>query len=946
SLVSLPGRAHDPALPWRTITTPHFEVHFHAGTYELAVRVAQAAEAALKKISAALEHRQANRIQLIISDQTDSANGFATVLPYNTVHLLASAPENLSILNDFDDHIWILVSHELTHIVHMDTISGLPAAFNMIFGRTVFPNGAQPTWFTEGLAVHFESSLSSAGRIRSSLFKMFLRTAVLAGVFPEIDQVSGTMQAWPQGTAPYLYGAFFIDYLVRRFGETALTDLSQRMGGMLVPWTLNIVARNELGSDYVSLYEDWRQTELLSAQATLKKLQQEGLTPFRFLTRRAQFQQNPRLSPGSGQILYYSAPTNRWPTMRLVAKDGSNDRILTEVNNNAGATFTPDGRAIIYSQTDIVDQFYVFNDLFHLDLETGRTTRLTRGARARSPDISPDGRSIVFVQNRTSHSQLMLAGLDDNDFKNQTIVQLTNFTNGAQLYTPRFSPDGRHVVFSATTLAGGRNIWLLQLDDHSLKKLTDQRFMDLDPVFSPSGGKIFFSSDRTGIYNIYSLNISTLEISRLTNLVTGAFTPDPAPDESGLAFTVFGKDGFDIAWLDLPLAALPTENSREPRPDPPYVESQEEYPVETYQPWSTLWPRAWFPIYGADPWGSTYGLMVAGRDALGKLDYKVELTFGPEEKQVYLDLSILTRLFYPSLYMYVGRHVYRYYNEALINDRPFAVDKERLTLYFDVAFPFSSFRESHYIFFNYDIRMYDRWTEVPRDPMGFEPKLPDDSNLAWLGIGWSYSNVRRFTQSISSEEGISTSLSLRYSHPTLGSGSRLAEARFRFRAYVPIIRDWHHVLAFGIQGGISLGDKRKKGLYVVGGLPVRDPFLDAYYGYRYGGLHLRGYPLSAFVGSMFMLSSIEYRFCIFDIESGVLTLPFYLRRLHAAVFVDVGGTSAAEPSLDLLKVGIGAELRLDMYLGYYLPTTLRFGYARGLSERGNNNFYLTMGYGF
>ena len=83
-----------------------------------------------------------------------------------------------------------------------------------------------------------------------------------------------------------------------------------------------------------------------------------------------------------------------------------------------------------------------------------------------------------------------------------------------------------------------------------------------------------------------------------------------------------------------------------------------------------------------------------------------------------------------------------------------------------------------------------------------------------------------------------------------------------------------------------------------------------------------------------------------DIETGVLTLPFYLRRLHAAVFVDVGGTAIDTPSLEMLKVGVGAELRLDMLLAYYLSATLRLGYARGVSEGGDNNIFLTMGWGF
>ena len=73
--------------------------------------------------------------------------------------------------------------------------------------------------------------------------------------------------------------------------------------------------------------------------------------------------------------------------------------------------------------------------------------------------------------------------------------------------------------------------------------------------------------------------------------------------------------------------------------------------------------------------------------------------------------------------------------------------------------------------------------------------------------------------------------------------------------------------------------------------------------------------------------------------------------------INVPGDTGATPEVDadpvgpisvfdMLKVGVGAELRLDMLLAYYLPFTMRLGYGRGLSEKGENNFFLTMGWGF
>ena len=153
-LPSPPAGAADPALPWNTFETPHFEIHYHAGTRDLAVRVAHIAEAALERVAEALEHLPWGRIQLVLTDHSDSANGSASVLPYNLIHALASAPEDLNELNDFDDHMWILVLHEIVHIVHMDTISGIPAASN---GR-VTPMAPSPARYSSPLVWQAEST--------------------------------------------------------------------------------------------------------------------------------------------------------------------------------------------------------------------------------------------------------------------------------------------------------------------------------------------------------------------------------------------------------------------------------------------------------------------------------------------------------------------------------------------------------------------------------------------------------------------------------------------------------------------------------------------------------------------------------------------------------------------------------------------------------------------
>src|SRR3954471_22231249 len=179
-LAALPAAALDPRFAWETLETPHFQVHFHQGTYRYAQKVARAAELSHERLTPLLDHAPSERTQIVVQDDTDFANGNATPVLYNLIHAFAAPPDSRSTLADFDDNVWELISHEYTHILHLDTVLGLPAAVNGVVGKIWITNGAQPTWFIEGIATFAESEVSAAGRVRSSEQEMEARAEVLA----------------------------------------------------------------------------------------------------------------------------------------------------------------------------------------------------------------------------------------------------------------------------------------------------------------------------------------------------------------------------------------------------------------------------------------------------------------------------------------------------------------------------------------------------------------------------------------------------------------------------------------------------------------------------------------------------------------------------------------------------------------------------------------------
>jgi hypothetical protein len=108
---------------------------------------------------------------------------------------------------------------------------------------------------------------------------------------------------------------------------------------------------------------------------------------------------------------------------------------------------------------------------------------------------------------------------------------------------------------------------------------------------------------------------------------------------------------------------------------------------------------------------------------------------------------------------------------------------------------------------------------------------------------------------------------------------------------------------------------------------------------------LRGYPMR--YGDQLHVAQVEYRALLMRINRGIDTLPLFARRVHSALFVDVGDAFVAgafEPSR--IGVGVGAELRLDWAAQYGNNYMLRAGLARGLTQGGVWQWYTTLAFPF
>ena len=294
ALLFTAARAISAQLPpdehWRTLHTRHFRVHFTPALEEEARRAAVNAERAYTELSTELVPPRGT-IDLVISDNVDFVNGYATPFPSNRIVLYAHPPTEASGLRSYEDWNALVVTHELTHIFHLDRSRGIWRFGQAIFGRNalLFPNLYEPRWVLEGLAVYFESRLTGLGRLESSEHYMIARAAAIANRVPTLQELSPGTSRFPGGEVIYVYGSLLFDYLSRTRGPGSIREFVERGAKTPLPFILTLTSRSAFGMSFQTAWRQWRDSLVREMRSS-----REPMPGWRQLTSAGRVVQSPR----------------------------------------------------------------------------------------------------------------------------------------------------------------------------------------------------------------------------------------------------------------------------------------------------------------------------------------------------------------------------------------------------------------------------------------------------------------------------------------------------------------------------------------------------------------------------------------------------------------------------------------------------------------------------
>ena len=274
---------------WYTIETAHFRVHFTRPLTAEGRRGAVNAELAWAELSTELKHPR-GKVDLVIADNFDYVNGYATPFPGNRIVIFAHPPTDAPELRNYDDWSRLVITHELTHIFHLDRADGLWRLGRYILGRhpALFPNQYQPAWLVEGLAVYYESRITGAGRLEGSEHYMLARAAAEAREVPRLGELSRATSRFPGGETVYAYGGLVLDYLSRTRGPDKIPKFVDETSRVIWPLSLNARAKRAFGISFENAWRDWRDS-LVRASGT----HSDPLIGWRQLTHEGRYVESP-----------------------------------------------------------------------------------------------------------------------------------------------------------------------------------------------------------------------------------------------------------------------------------------------------------------------------------------------------------------------------------------------------------------------------------------------------------------------------------------------------------------------------------------------------------------------------------------------------------------------------------------------------------------------------
>ena len=534
---------------WKQINTANFQVIYPEEFEKQAQRISYVFEKVYDYGAKSLEFRP-RKISVVLHTRTVKSNG-----------LMAWAPKRIELFTTPHQQIyaqdWLeqLALHEFRHLVQMDKIqSELPGLLKIILGEqaaAIVVGAYLPFWFLEGDAVVTETALSNAGRGRMASFSMDYRAQLIEkGKFSFDKAYLGSYKDYVPNH--YKLGYWMVGKNREKFGSDIWSNALQKIGRQPLSLTpLNSSVKKATGFSTKQMYanvfneitSEWKQNlqeraiDSIAIVSPQRKSYTEYLYPhfyrdsliFAYRTSLDDIGRFVLIGPDKTEKIVYT-PGNIFDESVSLREN-----LVIWAERRADLRWTHSDRAVIRI----------------LNLDTKIVREIKNENKLFAPVISPDLKSFAAVEVDPENNFY----LSVFDLSPGALTNRINTLDNQYFFTPCWDEKGESLYLVCLS-AEGKYLAMADLKSKEIKPLTEVTFANLkNPVFS--GGQLYFSSDFSGIDNLYKLDLETKTITQVASVAFGIDYPTVSTSGNSLVFSNYTSSGFQLAALSLQEKKVP-----------------------------------------------------------------------------------------------------------------------------------------------------------------------------------------------------------------------------------------------------------------------------------------------------------------------------------------------------------------------------------------------------
>ncbi len=219
----------------------------------------------------------------------------------------------------------------------------------------------------------------------------------------------------------------------------------------------------------------------------------------------------PNLAPDGRSVIFSSRHEGTWDIYR----QNIGERTFTNLTNTPSAfeqhpAFSPDGSSIAFRSNQDGGGIFVMAS------DGTNVKRLT--SHGYNPSWSPDGSEVAIADDNVWDSE------QRNTYPSASHLWAINVKTGQQrLVTdrdavqPSWSPHGQRLAYWGEQKGGRRDIWTIAANGGEPMPVTDDEFIDWNPVWSREGDYLYFLSNRGGEMNLWRVSIDETTVRLLSS---------------------------------------------------------------------------------------------------------------------------------------------------------------------------------------------------------------------------------------------------------------------------------------------------------------------------------------------------------------------------------------------------------------------------------------------